>query len=529
MTFTYPPRVRKSFQEIVQAYDNGNESDKATLNNLIRAFRKIQNLPPDHPDSFFHIASYYNKSFNQHKTVLFPTWHRAYVYRMENALRNQMPEADISLPFWDECATRGTFNNPIPWPFTQPTFELDGSDVNPFYSYKLAKGVVDMDDNGHHFHKNKGYETVRHPLSGSVGNEKDRSETMFHNAYFLDLYNSFQTRLLSNNVKEWLDGTVRIIPGGDAKIKVPDTYSVSSQYLSCLDAPNYTVFSNNVSANQWIKEMAFRVRTAERSYIVALESPSNAVGLAFGGFAQKGAHNPNPIRGASGDMGETETAAFDPLFFFHHCFVDYTFWMWQVRQNKTQTGALKIISKTRDGQRYPGTRSQGNRNKSLSMKTPLLPFTNDKDGQYLTSVDVVDIESQLGYTYGTGSLTKPTPKTPNTALIRKYARVSNVSRVDHSGSFVIRTSIELPDGSWGEIGRHPVLSRWTVSGCGRCGTCQHKYDEEIIVPVDDKTLAWVKGDKDTLDVNLKVEIQSRQGDGSTAPNPNLPEPVIEWL
>lgn len=30
--------------------------------------------------------------------------------------------------------------------------------------------------------------------------------------------------------------------------------------------------------------------------------------------------------GSHGDMGENETAAFDPIFFFHHCNIDRMFW-----------------------------------------------------------------------------------------------------------------------------------------------------------------------------------------------------------
>jgi hypothetical protein len=29
------------------------------------------------------------------------------------------------------------------------------------------------------------------------------------------------------------------------------------------------------------------------------------------------------------DRGENDTAGLDPIFFFHHCFVDRVFWLWQ--------------------------------------------------------------------------------------------------------------------------------------------------------------------------------------------------------
>lgn len=88
-------RTRLSLQEVVQKYDT--KEDVSILENLIRAFRKIQRLPPTDPDSWFTIAGYHGEPFVsedpsnpdwwggycQHQTVLFPTWHRAYLLRLE--------------------------------------------------------------------------------------------------------------------------------------------------------------------------------------------------------------------------------------------------------------------------------------------------------------------------------------------------------------------------------------------------------------------------------------------------------------
>lgn len=88
-------RTRLSLQEVVNKYDTG--EDPTILENLIRAFRKIQALPSSKPDSFFTIAGYHGEPFVsqdpdnpdwwggycQHETVLFPMWHRAYLLRIE--------------------------------------------------------------------------------------------------------------------------------------------------------------------------------------------------------------------------------------------------------------------------------------------------------------------------------------------------------------------------------------------------------------------------------------------------------------
>ena len=110
----------------------------------------------------------------------------------------------------------------------------------------------------------------------------------------------------------------------DPTTRQPDTYSVYSRYRLCLKAPNYTVFSNNSSATQWIKDHG----STDPHYVVSLESPHNAIHLAVGGFYKAGVYKADPILGANGDMGDSETASFDPVFFLHHCFVDHVFWKW---------------------------------------------------------------------------------------------------------------------------------------------------------------------------------------------------------
>jgi len=96
-----------------------------------------------------------------------------------------------------------------------------------------------------------------------------------------------------------------------------------------------------------------------------------------------------------------------PLFFyFHHCFVDRVFWLWQKRHGATDD--LPVIDE------YPGTNSADSQgatpgippNAWLSMDTPLEPFTQDsgENSRPYTGRDGFNIERQLGYTYGSGSL-----------------------------------------------------------------------------------------------------------------------------
>ena len=84
----------------------------------------------------------------------------------------------------------------------------------------------------------------------------------------------------------------------------------------------------------------------------------------------------------NGDMGENDTAALDPIFYFHHCFVDRVFWLWQKRHGATNN--LEIVNQ------YPATNSVDNQgptpgvtpNSWLTLDLPLDPFRKDDGAPY---------------------------------------------------------------------------------------------------------------------------------------------------
>ena len=149
------PRVRRSITDIQADYDAGNTAE---LENLMRAWKGIKDLPPDDPDSFFMLGGFHGEPFRgpgawanvwwggycQHGTVLFPTWHRAYLYKLENALRSIPGCASVTLPFWDECC-EWSQENGIPGALTWEKFELDGVLIdNPLRSFVLPVAIVDQ-------------------------------------------------------------------------------------------------------------------------------------------------------------------------------------------------------------------------------------------------------------------------------------------------------------------------------------------------------------------------------------------------
>jgi tyrosinase len=174
-----PVRVRHSLQYIQQLYDSG--EDRSQLENLIRAFRGIQALPPDDPKSFFHLGGLHGLPYRGPGETdpdmvgrVLLAWQYSVPYLashlcpfLEDALRSVPGCQDVTIPFWDELVNLETTRGPvIPSVLTSPTFELDGRTDNPLYSYKLQKGLLEDAVEKERYSKPEGYKTVRYPLSG---------------------------------------------------------------------------------------------------------------------------------------------------------------------------------------------------------------------------------------------------------------------------------------------------------------------------------------------------------------------------
>ncbi|RAK90889.1 Di-copper centre-containing protein [Aspergillus costaricaensis CBS 115574] len=454
---------------------------------LVLAFHLLQKEGPGtaespNEDSFYTIAGYHGQPFRgagygnrdwwggycHHGNVLFPTWHRAYVLRLEDALRKVAKMPNLALPYWDEFA-----DSLVPKIFTQRKYTLPnvGEIDNPLYSYKLSQGFFDnlgriaSDKSGTttrrvDYSKPKKYETVRCPYSGLVGKD-DKDATENYNATISE---ADATKRLNENVFYWLRSP--------ATNRVP---GMRQLYINAAwKAPNYTVFSNTTSAAKWNDDLFGREHEWMDDFVVSVERPHNGVHLAVGGYdmPDKDAHRTTPSQ-ANGDMGENDTAAFDPIFFFHHCFIDMVFWLWQFHHEATEK--FDIIPF------YPGTSpidSQGptpgmSADSQLNMETPLTPF------RYTSK--------KLGYTYDCDQYRNKTPPPPIDVLpvpappvralapstSRSAVRVTGISRSQRLGSFVVAIWAFPSDNEhdWDQatlVGLEPVFSRWHVPNCANC-------------------------------------------------------------
>jgi tyrosinase len=493
-------RVRRSIQDVQNDYDKGNKKE---LEDLMRAWKGIKELPPDDPNSFFMIGGYHGEPFRgagwgssaywggycNHGNILFPTWHRVYLVRLEEALRSIKGCADVALPFWDECSADSLANG-IPSALTQKSFVLDGKTIdNPLRSFVFTRDINDhlspFPDAD--YSKPKGYETVRYPLSGLVG-PADIDATKAHNAKYPD-YDT-NVKLLNDNIVAWLNTPI-VVNGQRVGGQVHD------RYVRCLDAPNYTVFSNTTSAAAWFDDTG--------TAAVPIESPHNAIHLAVGGFDLANVFDASPIDGANGDMGENDTAGLDPIFFFHHCFVDRVFWLWQKKHGFTDR--LEIIPQ------YPGTNSVDNQgptpgvapNSWLTLESPLDPFRKKEGGKEraYTSLDCLNIETQLGYSYGPGSLESPPLAAAAAAVKTKTVSVRGIDRGTIRGSFLISAFANL-DGRRQHVGTEAVLSRWHVDGCANCQT---HIEARAAISLHTLGAAAATVGKD----QIEVEIRTRDG------------------
>lgn len=114
----------------------------------------------------------------------------------------------------------------------------------------------------------------------------------------------------------------------------------------------------------------------------------------------------------------------------------------------------------------------------MTLASPLDPFKKSESGKErtYTSLDCINIEKQLGYTYGPGSLegvaavaALAAAAAPAPGRSTKVVRVAGINRSAIRGSFLISAFATI-DGKKQHLGTEAVLSRWHVSGCANCQT-----------------------------------------------------------
>ncbi|MCJ1461686.1 hypothetical protein MMC07_000284 [Pseudocyphellaria aurata] len=382
--------------------DDPVHKDQVSL--FIAALKVFQAIPDSEKLSYFRIAGIHKeplktwdepkeednrKGYCEHRTNRFPTWHRAYILLFEQRLFRIMVNSIIPkfpldqqsylryaaqqwrLPFWDWASKKpvesvydpdghGDHDYDVPQLVRLESVEIRGPAgwkwvKNPLYVFRMPKGIS-MGDAGVKTGKMKDCKaTSRYPPTNEKG--------LPISGTFIDGYqdnDSIMRKLRDRSLggDEDKSATASGIPvGGNI------SSSLREAFYRIVAMDNYEHFSNALRPEGSSEVMEWN----------SLEALHDTIHLWCGGG--------NFGEPAWGHMALPLVAAFDPIFWLHHCNVDRAFAMWQAIHPR-ENDPSNWFAKQEDGRR------------------DLKPFRKNKDGVYWNSDDVYDT-ANLGYTYPT--------------------------------------------------------------------------------------------------------------------------------
>eukprot|EP00475_Leptophrys_vorax_P038915 TRINITY_DN694_c0_g3_i1.p1 TRINITY_DN694_c0_g3~~TRINITY_DN694_c0_g3_i1.p1 ORF type:complete len:602 (-),score=154.35 TRINITY_DN694_c0_g3_i1:87-1892(-) len=405
-------RVRQEIHSLMNPDANDQEGIiRRTL--FILALSKVLTTAPSDLYSFWRIAGIHGapyevydgvrappeqvenedwRGYCTHGSILFPTWHRAYMNLIEQALIRQavaiaegnkysqeprfLAEAKkLAFPYWDWGVKGGT----IPQFFVDHEVQVVGWDLqvlekpvpNPLaaYSVPVDLGDVNMVSNKYNPHARphyivptgndliftpKGFPTVRFPTA----------------AYETD-YEAWKTKYEA------------------------ERDLVIEKLYHCLQTKTWRVFSNHSSIEAIQGDENFYAADPPRSAKELqdwLDKEKPQVYVYYASLESVHDKMHNYIGGDGGHMAFPELAGFDPIFFLHHCQVDRLAAIWQaLHPNETMHDEKETQSGTRTI--LPGS--------TIGLNTPLTPFRTrigDTGSGCYNSRMVWNIHD-LGYTY----------------------------------------------------------------------------------------------------------------------------------
>ncbi|EMR68281.1 putative tyrosinase precursor protein [Eutypa lata UCREL1] len=288
-----------------------------------------------------------------HNSSLFPSWHRPYVVLFEQRIYeimvneiipNQMPSDDKTqdslktaakawrLPYWDWAA-----NNEVPLLAQDQEIEVftkfgTAKIKNALYQYNLPQGKT----------------------FGTMGPASNQTYTL-----------------------------------------------VSADGVPASTVDNGQV-AKNIRNHEWystteddptLRESVYRLLTYDVPYEVFATTnmdPSDVEPLGYLNceYIHNNVHN--WVGGAAGQMGDVPVAAYDPIFFLHHCNIDRLYAIWQTLYPQKWFRATKVLKDN-------GTWSIPTDNPDTQC-TQLAPFRPNNSGTYYTP-DTVREWMQFGYSY----------------------------------------------------------------------------------------------------------------------------------
>lgn len=289
-----------------------------------------------------------------HDSVLFPSWHRAYLALFEQQLvatavsianawptsgnsitRAQMQTAasTLRLPYWDWAAIPANGGPDLPPSMTSAQVTINGPNGqqtinNPLFRHDFT------DSSGLVYSPFINWKrTLRYPSSTAATATSNNNNAI----------NAF------NNIRASLQDQV---------------YQL---FTTCND---YLHFSNDAAGSS----------TTQCSN--SLEGIHNTIHTTSGG-------GPSSSVKSGGHMYYLATAAFDPLFWLHHCNTDRLFALWQTLHPQKYGASQNAPHNT-------WTIAQGT---TQNKNSPLTPFARDASGNFWTTAQVQNWANTFHYTY----------------------------------------------------------------------------------------------------------------------------------
>lgn len=310
----------------------------------------IHGVPRANWDSVSACASCGNADgYSTHDSILFPTWHRAYLALFEQEflksvsnVANRYPAgsrrdamvaaaATMRLPYWDWAARADSGSSVLPSVLSSSSITVNGPNgqqtiANPFYQYNIpqASGMV-------YSPFTSWSRTLRYPTSNAASANSNAQSAV--NA-FANIQGSMQE-------------------------------SVYNLLTVCNDYEN---FSNDNAGS------------SSASCSNSLEGIHNTIHTTAGGPGAGGV--------SGGHMTYLPLASFDPLFWIHHCNVDRLFALWQTIHPNSYGGSQVAPHNT-------WTIQSGS---TQNADSPLMPFRR-ASGSYWTTNQVSNWATTFRYTY----------------------------------------------------------------------------------------------------------------------------------
>ncbi|EME47152.1 hypothetical protein DOTSEDRAFT_69194 [Dothistroma septosporum NZE10] len=341
-----------------------NRPDQWSL--LILALQKFQSGSTSNVTSYYAISSIHGvpreewdgvaqcdtcngaDGYCTHDSVLFPPWHRAYTALYEQEFLKVAKEIADSFPSGPLKQRMDTALQTLRWPYWDSAAKPEGDHClpeflssahitvttqngetqidNPFYEYKF----VDPSTN-YYTPFNQWQSTLRYPVSDNAASASNEAGVV----------NAF------DNTRQTLQDQI---------------------YSLLANCDNYLYFSNDAPGGTYEKCSN------------SLEAIHNSVHTTGGGPGSSGV--------SGGHLTYLPIAAYDPLFWLHHCNVDRIFALWQTIYPNSY-GATQVAAHN------TWTIAEGS---TQNIDSDLSPF-RDSSNSFWTTRKVQNWENAFGYTY----------------------------------------------------------------------------------------------------------------------------------